>query len=81
MGDFHVFQTMTLADMVGVFIILSIALGVFALMWMDYKRYLEESESIHFRILEFVKKEQLFIFLFLMFLFLIGGEVILYSHF
>lgn len=78
----EVFQTMTLADMVGVFIIFSIAFGVFALMWMDYKRYLEEeSSSSRFRILEFVKKEQLYIFLFLMFVFLIGGEIILYSHF
>ena len=77
--DKDVFQTMTLADIVGVFIIFSIAFGVFALMWMDYKRYLEESSSNHFRILEFVKKEQVYIFLFLMFLFLIGGEMLLYS--
>lgn len=77
-----VFQTMTLADMVGVFIIFSIAFGVFALMWMDYKRYLEEDgASARFRIVEFIKKEQLYIFLFLMFVFLIGGEIILYSHF
>lgn len=81
MGN-DILQTMTLADIVGVFIIFSIAFGVFALMWMDYKRYLEEeSSSSSFRILEFVKKEQLYIFLFLMFVFLIGGEIILYSHF
>lgn len=81
MGN-DILQTMTLADMVGVFIIFSIAFGVFALMWMDYKRYLEEeSSSSSFRFLEFVRKEQLYIFLFLMFVFLIGGEIILYSHF
>lgn len=81
MGN-DILQTMTLADIVGVFIIFSIAFGVFALMWMDYKRYLEEEgSSSSFRITEFVKKEQLYIFLFLMFVFLIGGEIILYSHF
>lgn len=80
MGDnTSIFQTMTLSDLVGVFIIFSIAFGVFALMWMDYKRYLDDEESAHFRFLEFVKKEQLYVFLFLMFLFLIGGEMMLYS--
>lgn len=81
MGDNYYFmQSMTLSDLVGIFIIFSIAFGVFALMWLDYKRYLESQEvNEKFKVLEFVKKEQIYVFLFLMFLFLIGGEMLLYS--
>lgn len=42
MTGFSLFQSTGLADIVGVCIILSIALGAFSLMWMDYKNYLEE---------------------------------------
>lgn len=84
MGEnYSIIQTMTLSDMVGVFIIFSIAIGAFALMWLDYRRYLDNKDSqevnARFKVLEFVKKEQIYVFLFLMFLFLIGGEMLLYS--
>lgn len=41
MENYSVLQTMTLADIVGVFLILVIALGSFSLMWIDYRVYLE----------------------------------------
>lgn len=41
MENYSVLQTMTLADIVGVFLILVIALGSFSLMWIDYSVYLE----------------------------------------
>lgn len=40
MTGFSLFQSTGLADIVGVCIILSIALGAFSLMWMDYKTIL-----------------------------------------
>lgn len=76
----------TPADMVGAFIIIMLVVGIFTLMWIDYKRYLDEQatkyrrkEKVGFKIEEFIKTEQLYIFLFLMFLFLIGGEILLYN--
>ena len=33
-----------------------------------------------FRLFDFIRKEQLYLFLFLMFIFLIGGEILLYSY-
>lgn len=39
MENYSVLQTMTLADIVGVFLILVIALGSFSLMWIDYSVY------------------------------------------
>ena len=47
MTGFSLFQSTGLADIVGVCIILSIALGAFSLMWMDYKNYLEEYDNKH----------------------------------
>ena len=76
----------TPADIVGAFIIIMLVVGIFTLMWIDYKRYLDEQatkyrrkEKVGFKIEEFIKTEQLYIFLFLMFLFLIGGEILLYN--
>ncbi len=57
MTGFSLFQSTGLADIVGVCIILSIALGAFSLMWMDYRNYLEEYDNKHFHILDFVLKE------------------------
>ena len=75
MTGFSLFQSTGLADIVGVCIILSIALGAFSLMWMDYKNYLEEYDNKHFGI-----KEQLYIFIFLVFAFLVGGEMLLDAY-
>lgn len=80
MTGFSLFQSTGLADIVDVCIILSIALGAFSLMWMDYKNYLEEYDNKHFHILDFVLKEQLYIFIFLVFAFLIGGEMLLKAY-
>ena len=52
MTGFSLFQSTGLADIVGVCIILSIALGAFSLMWMDYKNYLEEHDNKHFHVLD-----------------------------
>ncbi len=80
MENYSVLQTMTLADIVGVFLILVIVLGSFSLMWYrDYSVYLEDHNK-QFRLFDFIRKEQLYLFLFLMFLFLIGGEILLYSY-
>ena len=82
----YMIQMFTPADIVGAFIIIMLVVGIFTLMWMDYKRYLDEQatkyrrhKKVGFRIEEFIKTEQLYIFLFLMFLFLIGGEILLYN--
>ena len=82
----YMIPTFTPADIVGAFIIIMLVVGIFTLMWMDYKRYLDEQatkyrkqKKVKFKIEEFVKIEQLYIFLFLMFLFLIGGEILLYN--
>ena len=80
MTGFPLFQSTGLADIVGLCIILSIALGAFSLMWMYYKKYLEEYDSKHFHVLDFVLKEQLYIFIFLVLAFLVGGEMLLKAH-
>lgn len=67
-------------DLVGVILILVIAVGVSCLMWIDYRKYLDEHTKKQFRFLDFIKREQLFLFLFLMFFFLIVGQLILYSN-
>ena len=79
MENYSVLQAMTLADIVGVFLILVIALGSFSLMWIDYRVYLENHKK-KLRLFDFIRKEQLYLFLFLMFIFLIGGEILLYSY-
>lgn len=86
MGKEYAIPIFTAADIMGAFIIISLVIGVFVLMWLDYKRYLDEQvtkyrrhEHEGFNLGEFIKKEQLYIFLFLMFLFLIGGEILLYD--
>ena len=79
MENYSVLQTMMLADIVGVFLILVIALGSFSLMWIDYRVYLENHKK-KLRLFDFIRKEQLYLFLFLMFIFLIGGEILLYSY-
>ena len=73
-------QSTDLADIVGVCIILSIALGAFSLMWRDYKNDLEENDNKYFRVLDFILKEQLYIFIFLVLAFLIGGEMLLHAY-
>ena len=52
MTGFSLFQSTGLADIVGLCIILSIALGAFSLLWMDYKNYLEEYDNKHFHVLD-----------------------------
>ena len=80
MTGFSLLQSTDLAEIVGVCIILSIALGAFSLMWMDYKNYLEENDDKHFHVLDFVLKEQLYIFIFLVLAFLVGGEMLLQAY-
>ena len=80
MTGFSLFQSTGLADIVGVCIILSIALGAFSLMWRDYKNDLEENDNKYFRVLDFILKEQLYIFIFLVLAFLIGGEMLLHAY-
>ena len=80
MTGFSLFQSTCLADIVGVCIILSIALGAFSLMWRDYKNDLEENDNKYFRVLDFILKEQLYIFIFLVLAFLIGGEMLLHAY-
>ena len=80
MTGFSLFQSTGLADIVGVCIILSIALGAFSLMWRDYKNDLEENDNKYFRVLDFILKEQLYIFIFLVLAFLVGGEMLLQAY-
>ena len=80
MTGFSLFQSTGLADIVGVCIILSIVLGALSLMWRDYKNYLEENDDKHFHVLDFVLKEQLYIFIFLVLAFLVGGEMLLQAY-
>ena len=46
----------------------------------DYKNYLEENDDKHFHVLDFVLKEQLYIFIFLVLAFLVGGEMLLQAY-
>lgn len=80
MTGFSLLQSTDLAEIVGVCIILSIVLGALSLMWRDYKNYLEENDDKHFHVLDFVLKEQLYIFIFLVLAFLIGGEMLLHAY-
>ena len=80
MTGFSLLQSTDLADIVGVCIILSIVLGALSLMWRDYKNYLEENDDKHFHVLDFVLKEQLYIFIFLVLAFLVGGEMLLHAY-
>ena len=80
MTGFSLLQSTDLADIVGVCIILSIALGAFSLMWRDYKNDLEENDNKYFRVLDFILKEQLYIFIFLVLAFLIGSEMLLHAY-
>ena len=80
MTGFSLLQSTDLADIGGVCIILSIALGAFSLMWRDYKNDLEENDNKYFRVLDFILKEQLYIFIFLVLAFLIGGEMLLHAY-
>ena len=80
MTGFSLLQSTDLAEIVGVCIILSIVLGALSLMWRDYKNYLEENDDKHFHVLDFVLKEQLYIFIFLVLAFLVGGEMLLQAH-
>ena len=45
-----------------------------------YKKYLEEYDNKHFHVLDFVLKEQLYIFIFLVFAFLVGAEMLLDAY-
>ena len=80
MTGFSLLQSTDLAEIVGVCIILSIVLGALSLMWRDYKNYLEENDDKHFHVLDFVLKEQLYIFIFLVLAFLVGGEMLLDAY-
>ena len=80
MTGFSLLQSIDLAEIVGVCIILSIVLGALSLMWRDYKNYLEENDDKHFHVLDFVLKEQLYIFIFLVLAFLVGGEMLLQAY-
>jgi hypothetical protein len=80
MTGFSLLQSTDLAEIVGVCIILSIVLGALSLMWRDYKNYLEENDDKHFHVLDFVLKEQLYIFIFLVLAFLVGGEMLLQAY-
>ena len=80
MTGFSLLQSTNLAEIVGVCIILSIVLGALSLMWRDYKNYLEENDDKHFHVLDFVLKEQLYIFIFLVLAFLVGGEMLLQAY-
>ena len=80
MTGFSLLQSTDLAEIVGVCIILSIVLGALSLMWRDYKNYLEENDDKHFHVLDFVLKEQLYIFIFFVLAFLVGGEMLLQAY-
>ena len=80
MTGFSLLQSTDLAEIVGVCIILSIVFGALSLMWRDYKNYLEENDDKHFHVLDFVLKEQLYIFIFLVLAFLVGGEMLLQAY-
>ena len=68
------------ADAVGVALLLVLFAGLAIVMWLDYRRYLRDHSRHRSGFFDFLKREQLYIFLFLMFLFLIGGEMLLYTR-
>ncbi len=67
------------ADTIGVVLLLVLALGLALVMYLDYRRYLDEHSHHRAGFADFLKREQLYICLFLLFLFLIGGEMLLYT--
>lgn len=80
MGENILFAFHNIGDIIGFMLIAVIAVGAGCLIWDDYNRTREESRRRPLNFWDFVKKEQLYIFLFLMFLFLIGGEIFLYHR-
>lgn len=80
MEEKNLFALNNISDIVGVMLIVVIAIGAGYLIWNDYNRTREGSRRQPIKFIEFIKKEQLYIFLLLMFLFLIGGEILLYNR-
>ena len=80
MEEKNLFALSNIGDIVGVMLIVVIAIGAGHLIWKDYNRTREGNRRQRVKFWDFIKKEQLYIFLFLMFLFLIGGEILLYNR-
>lgn len=78
MKAYILLMSLSLADIAALSLIVGMGVGTFCVMWFEYKRYLEEHIGKRFRLADFIKKEQLYIFLFLVLLFLICGEWLLY---
>ena len=68
------------ADIIGIALLVLLFAGLALTMLFDYRRYLRDHSRHRSGFLDFLKQEQLYIFLFLMFLFLIGGEMLLYAR-
>jgi len=81
MVDFSILEPTNLTDAVGIFLIVVVAIAAISLLWLDYRHYIEKYRKRKFRFIEFVKNEELYLFLLLMFVFLIGGEILLYHIF
>lgn len=81
MVDFSLLKPTMLADVVGIILIVVVVIVAFVLLWLDYRHYIEKYGKREFRFIEFVKNEGLYLFLLLMFVFLIGGEILLYHIF
>lgn len=81
MVDLSLLKPTMLADVVGIILIVVVVIVAFVLLWLDYRHYIEKYGKREFRFIEFVKNEGLYLFLLLMFVFLIGGEILLYHIF
>ena len=78
MVDLSLLKPMTLADVVGVILIVMVVVAVLTMLWIDYRHYIEKYRKRKFSFIKFIKNEELYLFLLLMFVFLIGGEILLY---
>ena len=81
MVDLSLLKPTILADVVGIILIVVVVIVAFVLLWLDFRHYIEKYGKREFRFIEFVKNERLYLFLLLMFVFLIGGEILLYHIF
>lgn len=65
--------------LIGMLFVAMVVAAAMALMWYEYRSYLHEHLQKRFSVMEFVIREQLHVQLLILFFFLIGGELLLYS--
>lgn len=68
-----------MGSLIVVLAVITLPVGMVCVMLNDYKHYRESHWQQRFRLVDFIKQEQLYIYLFLLMIFLIIGELLFYS--